>query len=239
MDLARAEVILEEWLRLAIPVDAAGTTDSHLVRPGPGTDAVLEREDQVRQVTARLLGLEKLPELVHRTGNFYSVKRGIDTVRYALARLRTQAETAAILGPTAPTMAADGLHPLIWGAASSLWASGHHAQAVQRAATMLSAHVQDKIGRHDVSDATLMTEAFSDKEPQAGKPRLRWPGEDTDLAVKSMRSGLRLFAPGVFLAIRNPATHETDEMPRQAALERLATLSLLAHWIDGSEVAIP
>jgi hypothetical protein len=31
---------------------------------------------------------------------------------------------------------------------------------------------------------------------------------------------------------RNPATHSTDELPRQETLEPLATLSILARWID-------
>ncbi|WP_454320789.1 TIGR02391 family protein [Streptomyces phaeoluteigriseus] len=38
------------------------------------------------------------------------------------------------------------------------------------------------------------------------------------------------------MTVRNTATHEaTDEMTVQQALERLAALSLLAHWIDECE----
>jgi hypothetical protein len=47
-----------------------------------------------------------------------------------------------------------------------------------------------------------------------------------------MNDGLRQLAPGVHMTIRNPATHSTDELGEQEALERLAVLSLLARWVD-------
>lgn len=47
-----------------------------------------------------------------------------------------------------------------------------------------------------------------------------------------MNDGLRQLTPGVQMTIRNSATHDTGQMPEQLALERLATLSLLARWVD-------
>jgi hypothetical protein len=38
------------------------------------------------------------------------------------------------------------------------------------------------------------------------------------------------------MTIRNSAAHDTDEMPEQQALERLAALSLLARWVDECEL---
>jgi hypothetical protein len=38
------------------------------------------------------------------------------------------------------------------------------------------------------------------------------------------------------MAIRNPATHSTDDLAEQEALEQLAVLSTLARWIDGCEL---
>ena len=54
--------------------------------------------------------------------------------------------------------------------------------------------------------------------------------------MKTMQDGLRLFAPGVNMIIRNPATHDDKSFSEQAALERLATLSVLAHFLDQCEV---
>ncbi|WP_240431425.1 TIGR02391 family protein, partial [Mycobacterium kyogaense] len=104
------------------------------------------------------------------------------------------------------------------------------------AATALSGVVKDRTGRYELGDGELVAQAFSPSPAQEGKPRLRWPGKDDDLTVKSMRVGMLNMAQGVFSAIRNVATHTTDELPKQEALEQLATLSILARWIDKCEL---
>jgi hypothetical protein len=201
--------------------------------------ALRVREDQTRRVLARVLSLPDLPDILGRSTVFserFYVTAGLDQAEYALGRLRTEAETRAGLGPSAPVMTADGLHPIIWEAASRRWESSHYSDAVQRAATALSGLVKNLTGRYELGDVDLMAQAFSASPPQAGKPRLRWPGNDSDLTVKAMRGGILSLAQGVFSAIRNPATHSTEELPEQEALEQLATLSMLARWIDQCEV---
>jgi len=243
MDSEWAEEVLVWWITTA---DKARAT---VYSPGMGTrvyeyveathkslPALREREDQTRRVMARVLGSDDLPVILHPSSGAYWVADGLDKARYALGRLRTQEETRAKLGSASPQMSADALHPTVWGAASQLWADGHFDSAVQRAATFLNADVQDRVGRHDVSDASLMNEAFSSAPPAEGKPRLRWPGADDDLTVKSMRDGLRGYASGCFQAIRNPATHATEQSAKQVALEQLAALSLLARWVEQCEL---
>lgn len=44
------------------------------------------------------------------------------------------------------------------------------------------------------------------------------------------------YAVGCFMAIRNVAAHEEDELSEHEALEQLAALSLLARWIDECEL---
>ncbi len=131
-----------------------------------------------------------------------------------------------------PGVEAKAMHPLIWGAANRLWRDGHFRQAVAAAAESLVTHVKSRTQRNDVAETALWQETFSVNAPELGKPRLRWPGEPTNRDVKSMNDGLRLFAPGMQMTIRNPAAHETSDMLEQHALERLATLSLLARWVD-------
>jgi hypothetical protein len=92
--------------------------------------------------------------------------------------------------------------------------------------------VKDLTGRYELGDSDLVSQAFSLSAPQEGRPRLRWPGNDDDLTVKSMRVGILNMAQGVFAAIRNTTTHTTTDLPKQEALEQLATLSILARWID-------
>lgn len=234
LDPAWAKEVLEWWRDNATAALSVGSGFA-LKRQA---DPLRAREHQTRMVVQRILGQSKPPRLImpSTSTKHVSLSEGIDLVLYALGVLATQDETRAHLGTKAPVMAADGLHPTIWDAAAKLWSDGHHGQAVQRAATFLNAHVQDLINRHDVSDAVLMQQAFSLAAPEIGKPRLRWPGNDDDLTVKAMRSGILNFSQGCFMAIRNPATHRSEERTRQVWLEQLATLSTLARWIDECEV---
>lgn len=193
--------------------------------------------DQVRQIVQRTLGLESLPDLLPAVdADMVELMSGVGLCQEAVARLRTGAETRAKLGSGAPTMAADQLHPNVWNEAARRWNAGNYSDAVQRAATYLNANVQDLLQRHDVSDSELMREAFSSSAPTPGKPRLRWPGDDDNLSVKAMRTGMLNYAQGLFSAVRNLATHSVAELPQQVALEQLAALSVLARWIDECEV---
>jgi uncharacterized protein (TIGR02391 family) len=242
VDPVWAKAVLGWWVEHANAAleDGKNRREYSFCSSGPRTDAMLERELQTRRVIGVVLGIGKVDALVRPMPgghNFVELQTGLDLVRRALGKLATDAETAQhITGTSAPTMAADSLHPLIWDAASKLWHDEHHASAVQRAATFLNAHVQDLIGRRDVSDSALMAQAFSSSAPELGKPRLRWPGEDSDLTVKAMRTGLSQFGQGCFMAIRNPATHSTRDMSAQEALEQLAILSTFARWIDRCEL---
>ncbi|MDT7545800.1 MAG: hypothetical protein QOE99_1910 [Actinomycetota bacterium] len=237
VDPAWAKEVLNWWVTHADAalLDGRIRREHAFCKSGPKTDLLLEREHQTRRVIAVVLGLGQVEALVRplSQNNFVELQAGLDLARRALGVLATAAETAQhITGTSAPTMTADSLHPLIWNAASALWHDGHHGAAVQRAATFLNAHVQDLTGRRDLSDSGLMAQVFSANEPEAEKPRLRWPGEDTDLTVRAMRTGLLQFGQGCFLAIRNPATHSTAEANVQEALEQLCVLSTLARWID-------
>lgn len=191
---------------------------------------------QTHAIICRVLSRTDVPDLMRRSDKAYWLDKGIEFSEHALAVMKTRAETAAKLGTNAPMMKADSLHPLIWGAASKRWESGHYTDAVQRAATALSGLVKDQTGRYELGDKDLMIQAFSLTPPQPGRPRLRWPGNDEDLTVNAMRQGILNMTQGAFSAIRNPATHTTDELPMQEALEQLATLSLLARWTDRCEL---
>ncbi|WP_168703948.1 TIGR02391 family protein [Gordonia paraffinivorans] len=141
------------------------------------------------------------------------------------------------LGENAPDLSAADLHPWIWSGAKSLWQSGHYREAVEGAIKKLNAEAQNKVGRRDVSETDLFKQAFSLDEPKAGKPRLRRTKDDGSDTYKSVQRGAMTFAEGVFAGIRNPLSHEAEqELSEQEALEYLAALSVLARWVDRSEV---
>lgn len=135
-----------------------------------------------------------------------------------------------------PSVGTEALHPLVWGAARRLWRDGHYREAVNAAAEAVIGHVKALTRRNDVPETSLWQQVFSKDEPTAGKPRLRWPGDPADRNVINMNDGLRFFAPGVQLLIRNTGTHSVLEIGEQEAIERLAVLSLLARWVEGCDL---
>jgi len=122
-----------------------------------------------------------------------------------------------------PTLGVATMHPLVWNAAKRLWRDGDYREAVASAAAALVAQVKIMTGRNDVVETDLWRQTFSADPPAPDKPRLRWPGEPSDRNVKSMNDGLRPFAPGVQLTIRNLATHVLSDLGEQEATEQLAT----------------
>jgi hypothetical protein len=138
---------------------------------------------------------------------------------------------------SSPTIQPSLLHPLVWSAAQRLWNDGHLRPAVSAAAEAVSSQMKQLTDRKDAPDTSLWQQAFAQDAPRPGKARLRWPGDQANQDVKTMQDGLRQFAPGANMVIRNPATHENEPLSEQGALERLATLSVLAHFVDHCEVA--
>lgn len=161
--------------------------------------------------------------------------------REAAVRAREQLvrdqEIRENLGDDAPEISASSLHPWIWSGAASLWKSGHYRSAVEDAAKKVNAETQNKVGRRDVSETDLFNQVFTDKPAESGKARLRRMPDDGSKTYKSVQRGAMALAEGIFAGIRNPLSHEADqELDEQVALEYLAALSVLARWVDESEV---
>lgn len=152
---------------------------------------------------------------------------------HALGLAQSAEEIAEFLRPTSPALAADELHPWVWDPAAPLWAAEAYQDAVLAAARTLNRRLQQKVGRHDVGEYDLAMQSFDLKEPAAGKPRLRSPGDRTSPSWRARQEGAKYMTAGAFLAIRNVAAHEDDaDWGSQETLEYLATLSVVAHWID-------
>ncbi|WP_220096909.1 TIGR02391 family protein [Mycolicibacterium aurum] len=154
----------------------------------------------------------------------------IDACNQMIGSLGELADRAEAEQP--PTVDVAEMHPAVWGQAARLWRDEHYRQAVSAAADGVVQLVKSRTGRRDIDDTSQWQQAFSKDDPEPGKPRLRWPGDQTDKTVVSMNNGLRQFAPGAQMTIRNPATHGPGEMTPQEAVERLSVLSLLARWVD-------
>lgn len=154
----------------------------------------------------------------------------------ALAQLERADEIREQLGDDAPSLSASGLHPWAWEGARSLWQSGHYREAVRAAAVKVNAETQNKVGRRDLSEATLFQHALSNDRPVPDSPRLRPAGDDGGKTALSVRRGLVALAEGAYGAIRNPIGHDEGELAEQEALEQLAVFSVLARAIDAATI---
>lgn len=162
-----------------------------------------------------------------------------DQASRAKSALEREAELAEKLGDNAPDMDAANLHPWAWENGRSYWNTGHYHQAVMQAAIRINAETQAKLGRMDVSEAALFTEAFSSNDPKPGAPRLRLAKDDGSKTYDNLHRGARAFADGLYTAIRNPGMHTpspSDGGEKQLALEQLAAFSLLARWVDQAKI---
>ncbi|MGF9663151.1 TIGR02391 family protein [Arthrobacter crystallopoietes] len=213
-DKARVGVLTDELNRLAgTLMDLSNVTDVRLAVKGAGVlDPVVNWQ--------RMLEPKPLLDA--------TVVRG--SCLQAAGRLEGLKAKAKAL--SSPTIEPSLLHPLVWASAQRLWNDGHLRQAVAAAAEAVSGQMKQLTGRNNASDTSLWQQAFALADPQEGKPRLRWSGDSDDQDVKTMQAGLLSFAPGVNMVIRNPATHVAEDFTEQDGLEQLATLSVLAKFVD-------
>jgi hypothetical protein len=145
-------------------------------------------------------------------------------------------EAAAIVGPAGPRLAAASLHAWVWNAAVDLWGGAHYRNAVLDAYTKVETMTKAKTDR-DESGKALWSEVFSLNAPSPDRHRLRFPNltEGTD-RYRSAHEGAMQLGMACAQGIRNWAAHSSDGADEQVALEYLATLSVLARWVDQSLV---
>jgi hypothetical protein len=188
----------------------------------------------IEKILSRVLPKWRV-EVIVRKGHKWNQHR--EAAIRAREELVREQEVKENLGENAPDLSAADLHPWVWSGASSLWQSGHFREAVEGAIKKLNAETQNKVERRDVSETDLFKQAFSLDTPKEGKARLRRMRDDGSDTYKSVQRGAMSLAEGVFAGIRNPLSHEANqELTEQEALEYLATLSVLARWVDGSVV---
>jgi len=102
---------------------------------------------------------------------------------------------------------------------------------------MVDTQLQEKLGRRDVSGKGLASEAWTLKDPEPGKPRLRFADlEFPSERFTSAHEGAMYLGMGCMAGIRNWAAHTTVETDEQVALEYLAALSVFARWVEQAEV---
>lgn len=135
-----------------------------------------------------------------------------------------------------PVFAPSAFHTVIWTAAAPHWTNHQYRVAVREAGEALNLHWKERLGRTNVQDTDFWGQTLASEPAKPGVPRLRWPGMDTDITVKSMREGLMALARGLNLVVRNVATHTRDEISEQEGMERLGAYSHLARLLDQCQI---
>ncbi|WP_167829448.1 TIGR02391 family protein [Nocardia vulneris] len=208
--------------------------------PACGRDTAIELAEPIRQILDKLYPEWQSALLPSSKFEFTQEREGAQRL---LARLESYDEVMENLGGSdlSPQINASGLHPLVWQAASAQWATGHRHEAVLAAAKAVNSMLQAKLSRRDVSELDLVKQAFTEKAPEVGKPRLRYDEFSSDQTAESMRRGVMEFGSGCFSAIRNPLGHlpnDEIELTEHTALERLCAFSLFARFIEDAQLLV-
>lgn len=174
------------------------------------------------------------PDLAQfKTGGLAVWDKALDAAHAGIGAITAATEVERRMGPPISRADLREFHPTVAGAARKAFGSEDYAQAVSLAAEQVVQEVKTRTGRADIGGTDVWRQAFSSKDPEPGKPRLRWPGDEKDAEVSGINEGLRHLAPGLQMTVRNPSIHHPGEpMARQAALERLSALSLLAGLVE-------
>jgi hypothetical protein len=239
VDVAGVNAELVAFVSETRPVNASTSTMiTPRSDPACGRPKALELSERVIPILDRLYPQWRDENAVRPNFEFAAER---DACTRLHARIASQDEITQFFSghDESPQLSAGRMHDLVWQAASAQWSTGHRHEAVLAAAKAANSRLQEKLGRRDLSETKLVQEALSEKPPEPGKPRLRFMDVDDEQTRESLRQGVMAFGAGCFQAIRNPVGHlpnDQHELDEQAALERLAALSLLLRWIDQATV---
>jgi hypothetical protein len=235
VDIEKVRTELSVYVEQTTPRNTSGPGYVSMTNvPACGRAEAIRLSERIRPI------LDRLYPTWHsdtEANKYFEFAQERDGAMRLIAQLDSLDEIEEMLAgyDASPVLTGSQLYPLVWTAASAQWSTGHRQEAVLAAAKAVNSMLQDKLDRRDVSDVKLVREAFSEKDPEPDRPRLRFPYVEDEQTRESMRQGAMAFGAGCFQAIRNPVGHlpnEEHELTEQEALERLAAFSLLARWIQ-------
>jgi len=184
-----------------------------------------------------------LDQVIHdwsgRKAGFFTSKEAHqkELAQEAVALIERREEHAAHGGlDQPPGLDEEQLHRWVWEAARGLWRSGHHRQAVAAAVEAVVSEVQNRTG-YGLSGAPLFEAAFNAAEPKSDGPRLMLMPFEKSETYRNVQNGVKSLGQACVSALRNPAAHgNRNQLHPQMALEQLAMISVLARWVEQSQV---
>jgi hypothetical protein len=239
----QAEAEVRDYIRL---LDEQHSVFDKSINPVPVVGADFKRLDREIRVRSRFMkDLAKVfdPTLIGGFGSRKVLVGWPNSSRLSAAeQLLAVIDSKIRVGETfgwMPDLVRDRLHPVVSSAVEEVWRDGHLREAVQRASSaVFDELLVRKYGRADIRDGKdRVTQAFTTERATPETPRLRFTRLPHGSAPwRSLHEGVMHFGQGCSQAIRNVTTHNLERPAEELALDCLASLSLLARWIDEAEV---
>ncbi len=127
-----------------------------------------------------------------------------------------------------PVITLDSLHPFVRDACARRFAIGHYRDGVLKAVLALRNLVREKSGLSEPDDHALMGKAFRGNDP------LIVVADLTTESGKNIQRGTMYLAQGIVARVRNPLSHEDDELDPVDAMEIAALISRVVREVDGA-----
>jgi hypothetical protein len=117
-----------------------------------------------------------MQQLTRGLSGSFGYSAAVSAVNELLGSLESAETTAALVGPKGPNLSASKMHPWVMKSAGPLWDGGHHAQAVQTAASsVFDAELPAKLGLQPGAKGTKPEEMVAKTFDEAGPNTLAWP----------------------------------------------------------------
>ena len=233
MDYAAARQVIVEFREIC----NAGQKAAYGTEAYDGIQTALYRQLPQFQKLARAIGA---PSAQLHGGFSSSCVVLAKQADLAIGIIDTQAETAQIIGPTGPSLAASGLHAWAWNGAKDLWDVGKYRHAVQDAYQKVESMTR-AIRRSPRSGKDLWSSLYSLDEPKPDQPRLRFTDVDRVEHPERWRSaheGAGSLGRACAMLIRISAAHSSEPWSSEHSLEAIATISMLARSVDNCNLYV-
>lgn len=169
MDLSWAEKKLEEYLKLCDAVRNAVPLGEMWNDRATSLNQQAELMLHTIERIVRWIDPSETEKLLPPA--YSGSSNGEQRVRRALGAVRDLEEVEMRMTPTAPGLAADTLHPVVWQSAAVIWGTGQYRVAIGQASLALATHIKAR-ATSKLSDRKLVQEVFSPAAPTADRVRL-------------------------------------------------------------------
>jgi hypothetical protein len=240
VNAASAIPVVEEFLALVVQLDEMYDPYSAYLATNDYKTTKMAVDRSVGPIRLLIEATDDslMQKLDRGLGGNYGYSAAVSAVSELLGLLEFEATSATIMGPTGPRPSVSRMHPWVLKAAGSLWEGGHHAQAVQTAASSvfdqeLPAKLGLTPGARGTKPEEMVGKAFDETAPVLKIPGFTQGTQNrTNVYQGSKHLGLACAK-----LVRNIGTHTVASGgDPDVLIEELAMLSRFARIVEASTV---